>query len=135
MDTSFLAIAIVAGLVLLVIGSMSIYEGLRDSDKKTTVNNGLLVMGVITIIVSAILYFYMPIYSKKEGANLLTMYTAVFVVLAGFSLGTIGIMGATETNEKPKLDVALKTVGGISTATGLAGVIIGSYLIYTKLSH
>jgi len=133
MDLSFLIVSILAGIVLIVIGSMSLYEGVRDHSKKTSVNHGLVVMGTVTIIVAAIMYFYVPVYAKKEGTSLVTLYMAEVLALAGFSLGVIGMVGATEINKKPKLDTALKTVGGVTTAAGIAGVIVGSFFLYTKL--
>ena len=134
METAFVIIAMVASLVILVLGSMALHEGLRDHNEKTSRNTGLLVMSIVTLVVCGILYFYLPYFTSPKGADknmgLLTSYIIALMVAGGISLGVVGVIGAEELDEKTRLDNALKTLGGVGLGVGIAGVVIGGMHLY-----
>ena len=115
---------LVIGILLIVAGSMSVHEAVKDPADDKDVNYGLRAVAWITLLISlGGLVFYAPYYAHSR-TNLLLAYAIQACAIFGILISLIAIQCSNNHPNGVNLVEALKGMGGAVIFVGIAGLIV-----------
>ena len=125
MASSLTYVAIlVIGTLLIVAGSMSVHEAVKDPADDKDVNHGLRAVAWITLLISLVgLAAYAPYYAHSR-TNLLLAYVMQACAIFGLLISLIAIECSNNHPNSVTLVKPLKGMGGAAIFVGIAGLIV-----------
>ena len=115
---------LVIGTLLIVAGSMSVHEAVKDPADDKDVNYGLRAVAWITLLISlGGLVFYAPYYAHSR-TNLLLAYVMQACAIFGLLISLIAIECSNNHPNSVTLVKPLKGMGGAAIFVGIAGLIV-----------
>lgn len=125
---AILTVTIVVGILLVVLGSMSVHEALSRPEDDTTQNNGLLGICAVTLFSCIVILFWLP--ARKKPLSLIATYAILLAILFGVSLSVLGSVCAVDVPNAPGRAKALEGLGGATIFVGLVSVILSIIALY-----
>lgn len=121
---------LIFSIYLIILASMSIYEGQLNSSEDTSTNVGLLVISVITLVLCAAFLIGLIYLTKMDPLLTFTEIYVVFTAIAfGIIVGTIATVCALDVPNVDYRSKLLWSIGIVLLLTALIGVIVCSVLI------
>ena len=115
---------------LVISGSMLVYESSQSSIYDTTQNVGLITVGSIVIVMSAILLLTL-VYVEKQypQISMKFCYAVVVMIMFGTTVGTISIINGVDVpNENVRATLGW-TFGGVTCGVGVIGIMWSLFAI------
>lgn len=121
---AFKWISLVFSFFLIIIGSMSIYQG-ETNNNNGEYNIGLIAVGTTVLILATLLLFFIIYILKKyaDTTSWIFCYIIVLMIVFGVAAGTISIINGIDAPNSNIRNVLGWIVGIIATGMGITGMI------------
>lgn len=128
--TGFKYASLFFSIFLIVLGSMSVYEGQLSPADDRTQNVGLIIVAVLTLLITA-LFEMMLIYVAKEDTNLTfpQLYMAFGIITFGIIVAVVALVCAVDVPNVNGRGTLLWVIGAIAVIAGVIGTILSSLYI------
>ncbi len=128
--------AFVFAVFLIVVGSMLVYESSQNAALDTSQNIGLIVVGAIAIVLSAMLLVAMVwVENKYPRIALKFLYIVVVMIMFGTSVGTVSIINGVDVPNLNGRATLGWVLGGITTGLGVLTTLLTAFSLLVVYSE